>query len=167
MELTKKTATECIESITAVLKPVVGLDDWDFNWIFEQMDANDNGTVPLGHAKVDYSHSRVVIFLDIGRHDENLEDLVDTIRHEVLHATHFMWNRAITLASRMLPEGSGEVMEAVWNDAVEEHVTYMSHFLDRIGFSVPELMKHFENHKNGGVENGGESPDNGDGPSRA
>ena len=143
MEITKRTATDCAVHITEALKPVLKLHDWDIIWRFEQMDRLAEGSVQLGQAHVDYNHLKLIIYVDTFRHEDDFTDFVDTLRHELLHATHFMWTRALTAFREMLPQEYEKIAAAHWADACEEHVAYFGRVLDGLGYHVDALATSF------------------------
>ena len=139
MEITKKTANDCANHITDLLKPVLKLDDWRFDWRWEQMDRLSEGEVQYGAAHVGYNDLQAIIFVDTSRHEDDFTEFVDTIRHEMLHSTHFMWSRFINMLQQMLPEEHMGIAGTAWRDACEEHVAYTGRILDNLGYSVEEL----------------------------
>lgn len=139
MEITKATATKCAKAVTEILKPILGLENWHVTWKFEAMLENKRGEVPLGSSAMDYAGSKLMITVDPLRHDEDFEDFIDTLRHELLHATHFMWSRYHRSLISMIDEQSHGLLEPFWIDACEEHVAFMGRMLDRMGFSSPDL----------------------------
>jgi hypothetical protein len=143
LEITKKTANECANFVADTLKPVLRLNDWTFDWRFEQMDRSSDHSVTMGQAHVDYNRLEVVIFVDTFRHEDDFVEFMDTLRHEVLHATHFMWSRAINIFREMVPEGFEELAAAYWADACEEHVAYLGRILDSLGYDVDSLAQRF------------------------
>lgn len=142
-EITKELAREYADYVTEALRPVLRLHDWRFDWKFSQMDSNGH-EVQLGEAHVDYTRGRTTIFIDVTRHEDDLESLIETLMHEVMHTTHHMWSRAVQMVDPIIPAEVDKVAHIHWSDAAEEHVTWVSHVISRFGFSAKDLIEGFE-----------------------
>lgn len=139
MEITKTVASKCAEKVSEILKPVLGLENWKITWRFESIGETEPGEAALGAAVTDYTGFKLLVSVDPLRHDEDFEDFIDTLRHELLHATHFMWNRYYRSLTAMVDKSSHGFIEPFWVDACEEHVSFMGRMLDRMGFSAHDL----------------------------
>lgn len=104
------------------------------------MDRLNNGATMYGKAGVDYAHRRGLLVLDPTRHNDNVAEFVDTVRHELLHLTHFMWFRYEKFVTEAMPENLVDFMRSHFEDACEEHVSQWERFLDTIGYSVEDIV---------------------------
>lgn len=139
LEITKSNANKCAEIVTETLKPVLRLENWKVKWRFESLDTIESGDILIGKAAMDYNHLRLEIHVDTFRHNDDLEDFVDTLRHEICHATHFMWSRLFVKFLDAFEEQGRSTFKSLWNDAAEQHVAYMGQLLDAVGYSIGDL----------------------------
>ncbi len=131
--LLNKEAKKLAQDALRPMKYAMGLGEWRVTVIYDSLNGQMGSICP------DPSRRRATMKLDLQDHvDKN--DLLDTIRHELLHLMHFQFEVYRKMLYQFITKPEEYAADQIWDDAIESLVFHLETMLDACGLTSKRIL---------------------------
>jgi hypothetical protein len=111
-------------------KHLLSIEEWDIQFRYTNL---EDGTI--GECSVEPAHKAAVILIDISKH-KNKNQLLDTIRHELIHIAHAHFESYRSSISKYLLPSVADVADDIFFIGAEDVVLKIEHLLKKLNINV-------------------------------
>jgi len=111
-------------------KYLLSIEEWDIQLRYINL---EDGT--LGECSVEPAHKAAVVLIDVGKH-KNKNQLLDTIRHEMIHIVHAHFESYRASISKYLLPSVADVADDIFFIGAEDTVLKVEHLLKKLEINV-------------------------------
>lgn len=122
-------ATEAVNTFLDYYRTVFRLHNWTFFWQFERLEGDDLDSNIKADICVRPDRWRAEIRIDLD-HITSIEDLNETVRHELLHVVAWPMEQMASFADSIIPSEYTNPWEHVKSASTERMVAALEHMLD-------------------------------------
>ena len=111
-------------------KYLLSIEDWDILFRYSKLDEDE-----LGACMVEPHHKSAVIILDITKIKDK-QELLETLRHELIHITHAHFNSYRQAVSKNLAPNVSEIADDIFSIGAEDLVLKVEHLLHKLDIDI-------------------------------
>lgn len=137
MTVNREEARSYVGNIITEMLYTLRLNAWRIDIEWHAADGFEN---TQGRCTADPKYRRAIIIIDCDLHDD-MQDIGNTLRHELLHIMHASFQTYRRACSQGLERTEDNIVDEVYQLAAEETVLAIESMLDQMGMSAEALAK--------------------------
>lgn len=111
-------------------KHLLSIEDWDIQFRYTSLDEDE-----LGSCSVEPHHNSAMILLDLNK-IQNKKELLEVVRHELIHITHAHFNSYRQAIIPHLPPNVVTVADEIFSIGAENLVLKIEHLLKKLDINI-------------------------------